>query len=713
MANFLESPTAHSGIKRQGSRQRVTMIESEGNPMGMSAQIGDDIEKESVVKVESLTDAKQISASEFEKFLKQINNIEDNAELLLNIELLKLPYLFASTNLLKILEVTPSVKTRLSIISAIGPRLSDPTAKSDELVGLFRYSHDQASVTEVLKQRQHTLQASKFKQTSTLSRPSSSSVMAARGGGAGRGAGRQSLLRVDTNLEHITSKDTGSSHSLDKTTNSSVSSSHECVEDNTTDMEQSSEKSDGSPSDFAEEHVAPTEPIQPEKRKMSTFVVKSRRVTIKTAAELQEEKLAAAAALLHEPNVVSTLASTQMAANTGNSNRSKSVVMAFGAAGGTRPSDATGGIRRGSVTSLVTSVESATASIVPIENAAISTRKIMNSKGWMKGNETMQKISSNNSSGSLPSAPSANSVARVLFSPLDTNSDELLVKGEEIKVSEHLPGGSTAAECTVNVREFVRRNSGNSGLNGVGIAEDGKKHTLIKSFSDRLDIESAALLKLEKGGEPIPGPMSALPPMRRSTYVQETPRNHSYQSSFSAPPDAVVTGSTIRVSELTKVYLSSGIKPSGQPASFGSGGAATPAPVQRSMSVLCTPAFTGQRRRTSSSDVSLIHSSNNNNVPMTTSKPSNAVVAGLDPKYLSSLPAADPITFNDSGTPLYSYVELVRRNYLKSYGDLVQTELERYLTDDEFIEKIGLSREDFYNLPKWKQVSQKKALLLF
>ena len=76
MANFLESPTAHSGIKRQGSRQRVTMIESEGNPMGLSAQLGDEVEKESVVKVESLTDAKQITVSEFEKFMKQIITIE-------------------------------------------------------------------------------------------------------------------------------------------------------------------------------------------------------------------------------------------------------------------------------------------------------------------------------------------------------------------------------------------------------------------------------------------------------------------------------------------------------------------------------------------------------------------------------------------------------------------------------------------------------------
>lgn len=36
-----------------------------------------------------------------------------------------------------------------------------------------------------------------------------------------------------------------------------------------------------------------------------------------------------------------------------------------------------------------------------------------------------------------------------------------------------------------------------------------------------------------------------------------------------------------------------------------------------------------------------------------------------------------------------------------------------YLTDEEFREVFTMSREEFYKLPAWKQVSRKKEVLLF
>lgn len=62
---------------------------------------------------------------------------------------------------------------------------------------------------------------------------------------------------------------------------------------------------------------------------------------------------------------------------------------------------------------------------------------------------------------------------------------------------------------------------------------------------------------------------------------------------------------------------------------------------------------------------------------------------------------------------LYSYHELVRRNYMKSYGEVVQTELEEYLTEGEFFVRFNMSKQEFQSLPRWRRVERKRALLLF
>ena len=66
-----------------------------------------------------------------------------------------------------------------------------------------------------------------------------------------------------------------------------------------------------------------------------------------------------------------------------------------------------------------------------------------------------------------------------------------------------------------------------------------------------------------------------------------------------------------------------------------------------------------------------------------------------------------------SSRNLYSYHELVRRNHVKDYGDVVQTELEEHLTEGEFFVRFNMSKEDFNSLPRWRRVERKRALLLF
>jgi hypothetical protein len=73
-----------------------------------------------------------------------------NAERLNILAKQKLKYLFASADLIKILDITPSVKTRLSIIREVGSRLIDPKAKGEYLLGLFRFSEEKQIVEEIL-----------------------------------------------------------------------------------------------------------------------------------------------------------------------------------------------------------------------------------------------------------------------------------------------------------------------------------------------------------------------------------------------------------------------------------------------------------------------------------------------------------------------------------------------------------------------------------
>lgn len=96
------------------------------------------------------------------------------------IEAKKRPFIFSSVDLISILMEIPSVNTRLALVSAIGPRLSDPRAKLTELVDLFRFAEEKAKVAEVLKARATVLAGSAFmasNQTSSSVSTSSSYII--------------------------------------------------------------------------------------------------------------------------------------------------------------------------------------------------------------------------------------------------------------------------------------------------------------------------------------------------------------------------------------------------------------------------------------------------------------------------------------------------------------------------------------------------------
>lgn len=80
---------------------------------------------------------------------------------------------------------------------------------------------------------------------------------------------------------------------------------------------------------------------------------------------------------------------------------------------------------------------------------------------------------------------------------------------------------------------------------------------------------------------------------------------------------------------------------------------------------------------------------------------------------LLALEPEDEIGYGPDGEPLYSYQELVRRNYCKEYCGLDEKVLEKYMTDRDFRLWFGVTKEEFEHQPQWKRIAKKKELLLF
>jgi len=62
-------------------------------------------------------------------------------------------------------------------------------------------------------------------------------------------------------------------------------------------------------------------------------------------------------------------------------------------------------------------------------------------------------------------------------------------------------------------------------------------------------------------------------------------------------------------------------------------------------------------------------------------------------------------------TRVYTYEELKRKELLPKTVD--KSQLEKYLTDEEFIKVFGIDRDAFAKLPTWKQVPKKQLVVLY
>ena len=140
---------------------------------------------------ENLGDAKLINLNDFEELLTSLEQEEDNECRIHLLSERKIQFLFTSKNLIELLNITPSVKTRIQFVKEVGPRLIDPKSLSVTIIDMFRYSEEKRKVEMVLKSRAQVLAKQvAYSQGVAGNSNGNCGVVGGRGRGAGRGGGR-------------------------------------------------------------------------------------------------------------------------------------------------------------------------------------------------------------------------------------------------------------------------------------------------------------------------------------------------------------------------------------------------------------------------------------------------------------------------------------------------------------------------------------------
>lgn len=119
----------------------------------------------------------------------------------------KLPYLFTSDQLIDLISTVQSVKTKVSVVTLIGPRLVDPTARHNELLDLFRFSEEKEKVENVLKKRAMVIGAQRYSVSRTRRSLGGRGASPNRNSVGGRGVGgsaRQKAFSISTTNEDTT-----------------------------------------------------------------------------------------------------------------------------------------------------------------------------------------------------------------------------------------------------------------------------------------------------------------------------------------------------------------------------------------------------------------------------------------------------------------------------------------------------------------------------
>lgn len=177
------------GLSR-GSRMQPALGRASENPLaarrstgagaarpgaaGAAATAGASASKSATV---SASRSVKISDSGFTDLVAYLESLDGNNARLAHLESNVEGVLFSCAQLKRMMEITPSVKTRLRMVDIIGPRVTDPK-RSAEIIELFRYSEEKAHATQVLRAREQLVGRDTF----------GSASLSATGAAGGRGA---------------------------------------------------------------------------------------------------------------------------------------------------------------------------------------------------------------------------------------------------------------------------------------------------------------------------------------------------------------------------------------------------------------------------------------------------------------------------------------------------------------------------------------------
>ena len=95
-----------------------------------------------------LAECTPIDTDTLDGLVKRMKDVaESNESLLLLLDTEKNQYLFLSRDLRKLIATTESVRTKISIIEMIAPRLRDPAEDRVFFLSCFKYSEEKEKVT--------------------------------------------------------------------------------------------------------------------------------------------------------------------------------------------------------------------------------------------------------------------------------------------------------------------------------------------------------------------------------------------------------------------------------------------------------------------------------------------------------------------------------------------------------------------------------------
>lgn len=674
------------------------------------------------IKVENISDCKLILSTQLKEICDKLSKYENNEEFLEFLDQSKTPYLFNSKSLLQIVNTTLSVKTKITIIQMIAPRLIDPKVMNDDFIELFRYADEKCLVEEALRLRSQQMNASVFKQNPTLS-VNSGRGGAGRGvsgrGGAGRGAnsGKGNIIGNEntfkTNLFNPSNLDDN------KVEEEEVVVVEEENDDNDEEQEEEvvvveEEKEEKESKNISETFETPS---KLPRRRISLNMIRrcsfdennNSNFNSLTNTSLIDDLLE-----IRKSISVSTLKQKLEETNSPTIRRTSesfdSTIIA-----NDYPSPFINN-RRDSRTILYDSnmnfnnVTSSIDSSITIESTVINSNRRDSIKVSFDKSPTITISSNTSSPVTLPTNidppqvnPPNNHISidvPILVTPIPTIKLDNIGKPIEIinissplKLFKHVDndGLFQVNDTTINTNnnypnEIV--------INTVKeVKRDIKKEKDIIINNNEKDNNNVNKeVKIIKNN--IKSPISSIDINKNNlnsnnNYKYNSPSPIVVHSSWNKPVEEIYYTSSVSVASLAKKIDTKTVT----------------SPLPSNNTSFKTPSPKKIINFISNKDVDMKVNSNLISIGI-----SNTIIT--DHNGLMSLSPELSIGI-ENNIHLFSYQELVRKNYIKSYDDVDKESLENHLNDIVFKEIFGMNKADFQTLPKWKRISKKKILLLF